>query len=305
MSTHTEIRNRQPWPENERRSSAISNIWKNIDTTFDPHAENWVLDGQDDNEKFLFKVASDRETREKAYRLAYEVYSSCGLASDIHSDMVISPYDATFHTITILAEDAEGNPASTFTLILDSAEGLPCDTIYREELKTLRDKGRHLVEVTRLAIAEKHKSAKMLLVTMFNLLSIYSRRVWKATDLVIEVNPRHRKYYERMLLFEQIGGLKSCSRVNGFPALLMRLDLYLSEEKSRKLGGTNIPAKNGDEKTLYPYFRPFGEEYAIAEFLSDHVSPMSIEEIEYFGIDRYSSLQENDEKYEFLKQNIA
>ena len=305
MPTQAEIRNKRLWPEEMRRSSAVSNLWRKIDRAGNPHTENWILDGQENEGKFFFKVASDRETRKKAYRLAYEVYNASGLIPDMDTGMVISPYDAAFHTVTVLAEDSEGKAAGTFTLILDTAKGLPCDEIYSEELKTLRKKGRHLVEVTRLAIAEKHKNAKMLLVTMFNFLSVFSRRIWKATDLVIEVNPRHRKYYERMLLFETIGGVKSCARVNGFPAVLLKLDLFLQEDEIYKVAGTDGAGRSIRGKNLYSYYRPIEEEYAIAEFLSEHFSPMSQEEIEYFDINRYSSLNENNEKYELIELNTA
>ena len=49
--------------------------------------------------------------------------------------------------------------------------------------------------------------------------------MFAASDAVIEVNPRHARYYQRTLGFRQIGELRQCQRVEA-PAVLLhrRLD---------------------------------------------------------------------------------
>ena len=67
--------------------------------------------GTDEGEtEYRIKVASDRETREKAYRLAHDVYRATGLVSPDPTGMVLSPFDAEPETFTLLVEDAGEKP---------------------------------------------------------------------------------------------------------------------------------------------------------------------------------------------------
>jgi hypothetical protein len=74
--------------------------------------------------------------------------------------------------------------------------------------------------------------SKRLIASLFNLLYIYSHRVKGCTDILIEINPRHRDFYEKLLEFEQMGGERMCERVKA-PALLM----HLSAPRSRPSAG--------------------------------------------------------------------
>ena len=46
-------------------------------------------------------------------------------------------------------------------------------------------------------------------------------------DLCIAINPHHESFYRKAFGFEPIGGLKQYGKVNGAPALALRLDLDL------------------------------------------------------------------------------
>ena len=170
--------------------------------------------------------------------------------------------------------------------MLDSAGGLPCDEIYGKELLTLRSQGYRLVEVTRLAITKEHKNSRRLLVTLFAFISVFARHCWKATDFVIEVNPRHVNYYRKMLLFDVIGPERTCPRVANAPAVLLRLDLLLQAEEIASAGGTQGRGRTNRGKNLYSWFHTIEEEQPIAGFLARNFHPMTGEDAAYFGLRR-------------------
>ena len=232
-----------------------------------------------------FRVASDRATRERAYRLAHDIYSGVALSSAHDTGMVVSPYDAGPETFTLLAETMAGKAIGTVSLVFDSKKGLPCDEIYWLETSGLRAEGRSMAEVTRLAIRKDAELSRDILLRLFNLIYIYARRVRRYSDFVIEVHPRHLKYYERTLGFQPIGDVQACARVGGAPAVLGRLDLAIPEAATRYAAAKH-PGNGKGERSLYPGFWRGSEEAALADHLALHYRPMAEEEAAYFGLEK-------------------
>jgi hypothetical protein len=233
----------------------------------------------DDGMTYRILVASDRVTRERAYRFAHRVYLESGYAPE-GTEMIVSKYDVDPQTFTLLAEDSNGREAGTITLIFDSGNGLPCDEIFGAELGGLRAKGRRLAEVTRLAIDKEHACCRSLLIHLFNFESVFARQVKRYSDQMIEVNPRHVNYYKRLMAFEQAGPERPCPRVNGAPAVLLRLDHSIQKQEISRTSGT----QRSTSKSLYAHFCSLSQEEPIAEFLARTHRPMSIEEAKYFGL---------------------
>jgi len=235
----------------------------NSDTNTFRHRTTWEF-SDERGAAFRIHVATTRYQRERAYKLAHRVYQTRGYVPEDANGMIVTPFDDDPATFTLLAEDAQGQPAATITLAFDSRNGLPCDEIYGPELNALRAQGRRLSEVMRLAIDEEHAHSKGLLVNIFILCSVYMRRVKHFSDFVIEVNPRHVAFYRRMLAFEPAGPERLCPRVQDAPAVLLRLDLSVQEEIIGKIGGTHT---NSTGRSLYSHFRKLDEEPEIARFL--------------------------------------
>jgi hypothetical protein len=260
----------------------VSQVLRAINADLEHGTSEWGVPGKEDNQPdYQMLVASDLATRRRAYALAHRVYQGRGYVSGDES-LIVSPYDASPQTLTLLAQDENGVDAATITLVFDSPAGLPCDEIYGNELNTLRSQGRLLVEVTRLAINEDHQHSKTLLVRLFNFIYVFAKRVKGFDDFVIEVNPRHTNYYRRLLIFEQAGPERPCPRVQGAPAVLLRLDLSVPEREIRRVGGQGAAA---NERTLYPRFYSWLEEGAVAEFLARSHKPMSREDAQHFGLE--------------------
>jgi hypothetical protein len=229
-------------------------------------------------------VAADRDLRARAYRLAYRVYRESGFVAEGPDAWVVCGADGDPGTFTLLADDGHGNDLGTITLVFDGPAGLPCDEIFRAELAPLRARRRRLVEVTRLAMDRRSRGDRMLLTRMINLICVYARRAARATDFVIEVNPRHAGFYERFLLFNALGADRPCPRVGGAPARLLRLDLGLQDRACREASERPRTGHASPPRNLYARFIPYEREEAVSRALAEAHRPMSADEQRYFGL---------------------
>lgn len=226
--------------------------------TYDTDAvsgNNWdeiVLSTKD----FRIRLADTEAGRNSASMLINKMYSWRGYAGSHHVSS--SPNRIT---LTASMKDVL---VGTVTLSIDSPAGLLADEVFKDEIDKYRGKGRKLCELTKLAFDAETKSA-FAFASLFHICFIYARRLHSCTDAFIEINPRHRRYYERMLGFQQQGQLRTNTRV-GAPAHLLRLDLDHMEEQIRKHGGTSDAPQAA--KSLYPYFFSPREEEGITQRLS-------------------------------------
>lgn len=206
-------------------------------------------------QQFKIRLANSEGRRESASllikkRYAWRGYGTTGLANDAPN------------RITLMA-DTDGHPIGTLTIGLDSPSGLLVDQLYRDEIDKLRAGGAAVCEFTKLAIDEAMQSRRVL-AALFQLAYVFAHRIHGATDVVIEVNPRHVTFYKHMLGFEKLGNERICSRVSA-PAVLLRLRLAYAAGQIAKYGGTfaNIPGV----RSLYPYFMGLADENGILERL--------------------------------------
>lgn len=149
--------------------------------------------------------------------------------------------------ITILSFHQE-KIVGTVTVGYDSEEGMLADEIYKPEIDALRAQGRRVGELSKLAIDENIGS-KQLLASLIHIAYLYGV-IHECTDAIIEIVPRHKAFYEKMLGFKQIGEERMNNRVH-FTVLLMHLELDFMRQKIESLGGKGKAAK---DRSLYPYF---------------------------------------------------
>ena len=162
--------------------------------------------------------------------------------------------------ITLTATD-KGDVVGTLSIGIDSPSGLLADQLFKEELDLHRARGARLCEFTKLAFDPSVRS-KTALANLIHLAVIYARDIHECSDIVIEVNPRHRRFYERMLGFKQEGQLKVNPRVNA-PAYLLTVSLDYMSEQIREHGGTFDDKGITTERSFYPYFFSPREERGI------------------------------------------
>lgn len=209
-----------------------------------------------EQQEFKIRLANTDGRRDSASLLVQKKYSWRGY---MISDVVDQAHP---NRITLLAYHNK-HIIGTLTLGLDSPEGLMADEMYGEEIARLRQAGRKVCELTKLAVDENLRS-KHILATLFHIAYIYGRIIHGYTDVVIEVNPRHVLFYEKMLGFQKWGEEKICPRVDA-PSVLLRLDVSYVDEQIAKLGGLKQTAVR--DKSLYPYFFSKEEEAGITHRL--------------------------------------
>lgn len=204
---------------------------------------------------FGIRVADTEEGRNSASMLINKMYAWRGYAGTHRVED--SP-----NRITLSAFD-KGEVIGTVTLGIDSPIGILADEVFKDLIDKLRDDGAKICEISKLAFDPRVRS-KMALGSLFHILFIYAHQLYQCTDAVIEINPRHRRYYEQMLGFKTQSESRTNPRVNA-PAYLLRLDLSHMGRMIEEFGGTSDHV--GNERSLYPYFFSKREEAGIAERL--------------------------------------
>lgn len=205
---------------------------------------------------FTIRAADSFGQRSLANILVNRMYATRGY----HTSSLLKSADS--NRITLIAGESDA-VIGTITIGFDSEQGLLVDDLFREETDALRRAGRELCEFTKLAMDGVVKS-KRVLASLFHVAYIIAHRLNDFDNLMIEVNPRHVLYYQRMLGFDVLGPERLNQRVNA-PAVLLSLDLAHARREISEFGGRQDLASR--EKSLYPYFFSPGEEGGIIKRL--------------------------------------
>lgn len=213
------------------------------------------LNEEVEQQVFKIRLAHDNERVSSASMLVQRKYASRGYQAN--------GFEKNPERITLMAFQ-DDKVIGTLTLGLDSTKGLLVEDLYKPEIDSLRQAGRKICELTKLAVDQAHGS-KHVLASLFHIAYIYGRVMQGYTDVVIEVNPRHVRFYKRMLGFVELGPERMCSRVNA-PAVLLRLELDYVDQQIKLLGGKN-DNQQGD-RSLYPYFFAKKDEVGITDRLT-------------------------------------
>jgi hypothetical protein len=230
----------------EEMSGGLTPISLNI-----PEQEGTREFAHEDRE-FRIRLANTEERRESANILINKMYSWRGYDNAGASG-------STPNRITLIASGASGEVIGTISIGMDSPAGLFADEMYHEELEALRNQGRKVCEFNKLAIDTTIKS-KRILSSLLHVAYLYPYGLFGYTDGVLEVNPRHVKFYEKMMGFTQIGPERICPRVHA-PGVLLRTNFAYVNEQVEEYGG--LMDKADGVKSLYPYFFTKADEAGI------------------------------------------
>jgi hypothetical protein len=196
------------------------------------------------------RLATSGDQISSANSLLNRMYSWRGYGSD-HL-LPSAPHCATF------AASCDDEVIGTLTLTVDSAAGLAADETFASEIKALRGfPGTKLCELTKFAF-DPTASSRPLLAALFHIIFIYGSHRYGCTDLLIEVNPRHRRFYEVMLGFRSVGDVKINRRVDA-PAHLLWLKV---SDIRRHIDEHNV-SRSGAGRSLYSHFFSADQEQGI------------------------------------------
>lgn len=199
-------------------------------------------DSESGRPAFRIRAADSSGERSSANILIDKMYATRGYQT------TALPADPTPNLITLVASDHHAT-IGTLTIGFDSGDGLMVDDLFPDEVRALREAGHTVCEFTKLAMDSVIHS-KRVLSALFNVAYLYAHRIKGADRLLIEVNPRHVRYYEAMVGFRAIGPKRLNRRVNA-PAVLLSLDLLHCRQQIELFGGR--PELADTVRSIYPY----------------------------------------------------
>ena len=180
------------------------------------------------------KLACSSEEQAAADRFLAMRYAWRGYVVDSKPGKQSSDERDSLDYFTLLAY-REDKTVGTLTVGVDAGNGLLVDEANREIVDGLRRTGRRVVELRRLAVWDAVGTKDSPCTSLSRRLSC-GRELHDATDVLIEVNPRHASYYRRIFGFVRMGDEWICARVNA-PAVLLRLDTASLDRKLDDLCG--------------------------------------------------------------------
>jgi hypothetical protein len=181
------------------------------------------------------------------------------------------------HHTTFVAE-VDQRVIGTITLGVDAGNGLAIDSTFADVTNQFREKpGTRICELTKLAFDCSIRS-KEVMAGLFHLAFMYGTSTSDCTDLFIEVNPRHTRFYEMMLGFCGVGLARINESVEA-KAQLMRLEVDAIRRNICEMAG-KLGAGLGH--SLYPYFFSPDDERRIRRSLGLS-QPLKNEHLEIFN----------------------
>ncbi len=193
--------------------------------------------------EYRIRLANTEERQESASILINRMYEWRGY-KHLSGQTMTEP-----NRITLLAYDNDADVIGTISVGVDSPLGLYADSGYHDILEDMRAKGRVLCEFNRLAMDPQVRN-KRVLASLFHVAYLYPYGLFGCTDGLLEVNPRHARFYEQMLGFTLIGSERICPRVNA-PSVLLLIDFEELGRRIREVGG-RMDRAAGD-RSLFPY----------------------------------------------------
>jgi hypothetical protein len=160
--------------------------------------------------------------------------------------------------VTLHASDDDGT-VGTITVGLDGPMGLNTEGTFAAEVDAQRRVARRLCEFTRLAV-DSGRGGEGVLAALFHGAYLFAHRQHECDTVLLEVNPRHVRYYQRSLGAKVLGGERTNARV-GAPAVLLGLEFA---EVTRRLQAPVPPAVG---RTLFSRALPPDEERALMSHL--------------------------------------
>lgn len=231
-------------------------------------SENVRLDllpeGQSGRRHFKIKTADTSVRRQSANVLLRHRYAWRGYQA------VALPSDQTVNRITLSAIEHDVT-IGTITVVLDGPEGLGAEEAFGAEVDALRAEGNRVCEFGKLAI-DPISGTKRVIAALFHVAYIIAHRMRGYDVLVMEVNPRHVRYYERMLGARVLGEQRLNRKVNA-PAVLLTIPFKYIMEMIGEFGGQEERA--GEERSLYPLAFSIAEEIGMINRMMQAQTPPS------------------------------
>jgi len=195
---------------------------------------------------FISPMLSPAE-RSAAHQLLWNRYVKLGFWSEDDENTDKLYFHKKAETACFMISE-DSMPLGTISVFPDGEEGLPLDNVFSEEIESFRFSGRKIVEAGALVTSG---SNPYILHSLLKIVLDYSLQN-NVDDIFLTVNPKHLLFYQALFCMQKIGEFKSHPGVNGFPAVLLRMDLHSDLEKMKE----SFP-REPKEMDLYSFYCPF------------------------------------------------
>jgi hypothetical protein len=241
-----------------------------------PVTTTWRAGGPrtDSRPRLVCKIAENLRERKAAYRLVYNNYLSKGLISPNRFGLRVTPWHLLPTTSTFIAIE-DHRIIGTATVIGDAGMGLPMESIYPAEVEAARLEGLYVGEISCLAFCDTDFRKFLPIFIKLSGLMGQHARAQGMNQFLITTHPRHARFYENLMRFEQIGYLTEYPSVNNAPAVACRQDFARvdAERPGRweEFFGTRFPENEMQPKPMseaeLEYFAPIAELAEHSEFV--------------------------------------
>ena len=178
----------------------------------------------DSQRQIVTRPVRDVLELKKVLQLVHDSYVRSGYMKPNPAQIRLGVHYALPSTRTFVALEEE-EIVATVSLFADSPLGLPLDSLYSDWVGGLRSQRRKVGEVGMLAYHCAGLARRSTALLLMMKLVFHDARQENINDLLITVNPRHVRFYERLLCFEVFGPQMHYSAVANAPAVLMRLKI--------------------------------------------------------------------------------
>jgi N-acyl amino acid synthase FeeM len=202
---------------------------------FDEPSPSVGAEAQQTHRLFTIRAADSDGRRSSARILVNRMYAARGYSNTPLQE------GGDLQRITLIGTDHDITRA-TITIGFDRAARLLADECFADVLDGLRREKVVLCEFIKFAVDGVGRS-KRVLASLLHTAFIYAKEIEGCQRIVIEVNPRHVRFYERMLGFVTVAGERRNLRVDAL-AILMSLDLdfvqrQIGQAQEAKAGRAN------------------------------------------------------------------
>jgi len=227
-------------------------------------------------ESFRFGIAVSPEQRRLALELRQALYIRKGIADDVYPARPYIPPQAFLPGSVMFIATYGEKVVGTLSLYVDSNLGLPMEDVHPLEVDQMRRRFPRLVEIGSLAIDDKVRSSR-LIVVLFNAIYRWCRRC-DYDAAVVCVHPSSNRVYRSLLRFEVLGPLGFHSQFKNAPSLPLGVDFRTAADSFRK--------RYNNDAARMEFFSFFTDEHfeiRIPEYWTADTMQWTMEEVAYLN----------------------
>jgi hypothetical protein len=181
-----------------------------------------------------FGVASSCDQVVEAWSLVYRSYLRAGLIRP--NPWRLHTVEAAIHpqTLVVMGRITE-LVVATVSAFVDDGRPLPADQICPDAMARLRSRGRRVMEVSLLADRREHVARSLNSLMELMRYAFFYAIYRQVNDVIIGVNGRHARFYERCFGFERLHAPPQRTEEGHDTSVPLRLDIDASYHRADKL----------------------------------------------------------------------